>query len=127
MGEFVREDQSSLVTKQLQSRSLFFLVQASDLDLDPVSYSIISGDDNSNFVIDNRTGVVRLVSHRAPSLVGPYYELNISASDGLHTSQAVLIVAIQDINNHKPVFKDCDKYKPVISENVRPGSSVIQV
>ena len=102
-------------------------VQASDLDLDPVSYSIMSGDNSSNFVIDSQTGVVRLVKHREPNLVGPYYVLNISASDGLHSSQAVLVVAIQDINNHKPVFRDCDKYRPIIAENLPPGSPVIQV
>ena len=103
------------------------IVQASDLDLDPVSYSIMSGDSRSNFVIDSRTGVVRLVKHRQPNLVGPLYVLNISASDGLHVSQAVLLVSIQDINNHKPVFKDCDKYRPVIAEDIAIGSPVIQV
>ena len=97
------------------------------MDQDPVSYSIISGDNSSNFVMDNRTGVVRLVSHRKPNLIGPYYILNISASDGLHVSQATLIVAILDINNHKPVFKDCDTYRPVIAENRPRGSPVIQV
>ena len=97
------------------------------MDQDPVSYSIISGDNSSNFVMDNRTGVVRLVSHRKPNLIGPYYSLNISASDGLHVSQATLIVAILDINNHKPVFKDCDTYRPVIAENRPRGSPVIQV
>ena len=87
----------------------------------------MSGDNSSNFVIDSRTGVVRLVKHRQPNLMGPYYILNISASDGLHSSQAVLVVAIQDINNHKPVFKYCDKYRPVIAENLPPGSPVIKV
>ena len=87
----------------------------------------MSGDNRSNFVIDSRTGVVRLVKHRQPNLVGPLYVLNISASDGLHVSQAVLLVAIQDINNHKPVFKDCDKYRPVIAEDIAIGSPVIQV
>jgi len=105
----------------------FFSVQASDLDLDPVSYSIMAGDNSSNFVIDSRTGVVRLVKHRQPNLIGPYYVLNISASDGLHVSEAVLTVAILDINNHKPVFRDCHKYRPVIAENLLPGSPVIQV
>ena len=87
----------------------------------------MSGDNSSNFVIDSRTGVVRLVKQRAPNLVGPYYILNISAKDGLHTSEAVLIVAIQDVNNHKPVFRDCNKYRPVIAENLPTGSPVIQV
>lgn len=102
-------------------------VQANDLDQDPVSYSIVSGDNSSNFVIDSRRGVVRLVNREQPNLVGPYYILNISASDGVHVSQAVLIVAIHDINNHKPVFRDCHKYRPVIAENLPPGSPVIQV
>ena len=113
--------------KDLSVHLISLSVQASDLDLDPVSYSIMSGDNSSNFVIDSRTGVVRLVKHREPNLVGPYYVLNISASDGLHSSQAVLVVAIQDINNHKPVFRDCDKYRPIIAENLSPGSPVIQV
>ena len=110
-----------------QTHLISFPVQASDRDLDPVFYSIMSGDNSSNFVIDIRTGVVRLVKHRQPKLIGPYYVLNISASDGLHSSQAMLVVAIQDINNHKPVFRDCDKYRPVIAENLPPGSPVIQV
>ena len=78
-------------------------------------------------MIDSRTGVVRLVKYKQPNLVGPFYILNISASDGLYVSQAVLIVAIQDINNHKPIFRDCHKYRPVIAENLPIGSPVIQV
>ena len=77
--------------------------------------------------MDNRTGVVRLVNHRKPNLILPFYFLNISASDGVHVSQAMLIVAVLDINNHKPVFRDCDKYRPVIAENMLPGSPVLQV
>ena len=102
-------------------------VQASDKDLDPVSYAILAGDNSSNFVIDSRTGVVRLVKDRQPSLVGPYYVLNISASDERHVSEAVLMVAVHDINNHRPVFEDCANYRPIISENLPAGSSVIKV
>lgn len=78
-------------------------------------------------MIESRTGVVRLVNHRQPNLVGPHYYLNISASDGVHVSQAMLTVSILDINNHKPVFRDCNKYRPVIAENKPSGSPVIKV
>ena len=107
--------------------SVCLSVQANDQDLDTVFYSIISGDNSSNFVMDKRSGVVHLVSHRNPHLIAPYYRLYISASDGLHVSQAILTVGVLDINNHKPVFRDCRKYQPVISEDVPYGSPVLKV
>ncbi|XP_068725251.1 protocadherin-like protein isoform X1 [Montipora capricornis] len=124
---FLQPMYNEYVNEDAGPGELVTTVQANDLDLDPVSYSIISGDNSSNFVMDNRTGVVRLVSHRKPNLILPFYFLNISASDGVHVSQAMLIVAVLDINNHKPVFRDCGKYRPVIAENMSPGSSVLQV
>jgi len=41
--------------------------------------------------------------------------------------QAGLVVAIEDVNNHKPVFKDCAKYKPKVREHLPARTYVIQV
>ena len=78
-------------------------------------------------MIDGFTGVVRLVNDWSLMLIGPYYALNITATDGFHVSYAMLNVTIQDVNNHKPEFKDCNKYRPHILENLHPGQFVVQV
>ncbi|EDO46418.1 predicted protein, partial [Nematostella vectensis] len=115
------------VAEDAGSDQLVATVQATDKDNDPVTYSIASGDNTTNFVINNKTGVIKLVSNRKPELIGPYYTMNISASDGLHVSQAMVIVAIQDVNNHKPVFTDCASYHPVVMEDDPPNTFVMQV
>ena len=106
---------------------IIFLVQASDMDNDAIAYSIISGDEDASFTIHESTGVVRLVNSQRLVLTGPYYTLNISATDGYHVVVAILIVAIQDINNHKPEFTNCSQYRPHILEGSAPGQLVLQV
>ena len=92
-----------------------------------MTYSISSGDKTGSFVIDSKTGVIQQTSHRTPSLIGPYYTLNISASDGYHVSEAIVVVAVQDVNNYKPVFTECDSYRPVVTEHRPPGTFVFKV
>ena len=65
------------------------------------------------------------------------YELNVTAVDDwscclngdltIHTSTAVVVVFITDVNDNKPVFKDCAKYNPKISEGTANGHEVIKV
>ena len=44
-----------------------------------------------------------------------------------HTSTAVVVVFITDVNDNKPVFKDCSSYAPKIEEGAPNGSPVIKV
>ncbi|KAF4517226.1 hypothetical protein B566_EDAN005280 [Ephemera danica] len=65
------------------------------------------------------------------------YELNVTAIDDgsccvngdqtLHTSTAVVVVFITDVNDNKPVFKDCGTYYPKVEEGAPNGSPVIKV
>ena len=71
------------------------------------------------------------------------YELNVTAIDDgkccleaskkgkrrniVHTSTAVVVVFITDVNDNKPVFQDCVSYKPKIEEGAPNGSPVIKV
>ena len=45
----------------------------------------------------------------------------------MHTSTAVVVVFITDVNDNKPVFKDCSSYAPKIEEGAPNGSPVIKV
>ena len=45
----------------------------------------------------------------------------------VHTSTAVVVVFITDVNDNKPVFTDCSSYSPKIEEGAPNGSPVIKV
>lgn len=94
------------------------------------------GTASGQFVIEEITGVIRLHSKNI-TLDRDKYELNVTAVDDgsccvngdltIHTSTAVVVVFITDVNDNKPVFKDCGKYNPKISEGTGNGHEVIKV
>ena len=45
----------------------------------------------------------------------------------VHTSTAVVVVFITDVNDNKPIFTDCASYSPKIEEGAPNGSPVIKV
>ena len=44
----------------------------------------------------------------------------------IHTSTAVVVVFITDVNDNKPLFKDCDKYHPTVEESASNGRLVLR-
>lgn len=102
-----------------------------------ISPNILGGGTTSGqFVIEEITGVIRL--HSKPiSLDRDKYELNVTAMDDgaccingdltIHTSTAVVVVFITDVNDNKPIFKDCGTYYPKVEEGAPNGSPVIKV
>lgn len=103
-------------------------VQASDVDISDfgrLRYSILSGDDRMNFLMDNETGVISL-SHQHLQHMQQIYMLNVSASDGVFTSTAQVNIWILGANLHNPVFSQ-RFYFAEIQENVPSGAKVIQV
>ena len=45
----------------------------------------------------------------------------------VHTSTAVVVVFITDVNDNKPIFEDCASYTPKIEEGAPNGSPIIKV
>ena len=45
----------------------------------------------------------------------------------IHTSTAVVVVFVTDVNDNKPIFLDCASYAPKIEEGAPNGSPVIKV
>lgn len=117
--------------------TLVTTVVASDKDGDNVRFGFVGGGTTSGqFVIEDITGVIRL--HNKPIVLDrDKYELNVTALDDgsccvngdstIHTSTAVVVVFITDVNDNKPVFKDCGTYYPKVEEGAPNGSPVIKV
>nr|XP_014352631.1 PREDICTED: protocadherin Fat 3 [Latimeria chalumnae] len=103
-------------------------VQASDADssdFDKLDYSILSGNDRMNFLMDSKRGIITLSNHRkqrAESL----YSLNVSVSDGVFTSTAQVHIRILGANLYSPVFSQ-NAYVAEVRENAVSGTKVIQV
>eukprot|EP00095_Tigriopus_kingsejongensis_P004384 maker-scaffold1072_size64607-snap-gene-0.18 protein:Tk04384 transcript:maker-scaffold1072_size64607-snap-gene-0.18-mRNA-1 annotation:"GK18219" len=123
--------------------TLVTTVVASDKDGDGVTFGFVGGITQSGlFKIEKNTGVIRLVSGPI-TLDRDKYELNVTAMDDggcclegsksatnppvLHTSTAVVVVFITDVNDNKPIFQDCKSYSPKIEEGAPNGSPVIKV
>ncbi|XP_076224094.1 neural-cadherin isoform X3 [Nomia melanderi] len=117
--------------------TLVTTVVASDKDGDNVRFRFVGGNTTSGqFVIEEITGVIRLHGKNI-TLDRDKYELNVTALDDgaccpngeltTHTSTAVVVVFITDVNDNKPVFKDCSKYNPKVEEGSPNGSNVIKV
>uniref|UniRef100_W5KN59 FAT atypical cadherin 3 n=1 Tax=Astyanax mexicanus TaxID=7994 RepID=W5KN59_ASTMX len=103
-------------------------LQASDKDTsdaDRLRYSILSGDDRMNFVMDSETGVISLSNQRRQT-IRPAYILNVSVSDGVFTSTAQVNIRILGANLYSPVFSQ-RFYLAEVRENAPAGTRVIQV
>ncbi|XP_064079326.1 neural-cadherin-like isoform X1 [Macrobrachium nipponense] len=117
--------------------TLVTTVVASDKDGDNVEFGFVGQARKSGqFSIEKMTGVIRLHSGHI-SLDRDKYELNVTAVDDgnccmggqqtRHTSTAVVVVFITDVNDNKPVFKDCASYHAKVEESAPNGSPVITV
>ncbi|XP_061629021.1 neural-cadherin-like isoform X1 [Phyllopteryx taeniolatus] len=134
--EFSQLVYRTFVSEDAGPNTLVATVLAKDPDGDGIIYSITAGNEEGNFVIDSQKGLIRLRSTPLPKLQGLEYILNVTATDdnasgGLHplSSTARIIVGVDDVNNNKPIFEECQQYREQASvlENQPTGTFVLQV
>ncbi|XP_054631563.1 neural-cadherin-like isoform X2 [Dunckerocampus dactyliophorus] len=134
--EFSQLIYRTFVSEDAGPNTLVATVLAKDPDGDGIIYSITAGNEEGNFVIDSQKGLIRLRSTPLPKLQGLEYVLNVTATDnnasgGLHSlsSTARVIVGVDDVNNNKPIFEECQQYREQASvlENQPTGTFVLQV
>ncbi|XP_064414859.1 neural-cadherin [Latimeria chalumnae] len=134
--EFSQAIYRTFVSEDAGPHTLIATVHAIDSDGDGVSYKIVAGNEEGNFVTDYQKGIIRLRSTPPPRLQGTEYVLNITATDdnssgGLHSlsSTALVIVGVDDVNNNKPIFQKCQYYRDHASvlENQPSETFVLQV
>ncbi|XP_047672539.1 protocadherin Fat 1a isoform X2 [Tachysurus fulvidraco] len=102
-------------------------VQASDADSSDranLEFSILSGNEEQNFVIDKKSGAIVISNHRKPHME-PLYNLNVSVSDGVFRNSALVKVAVNGANFHSPSFPQVE-YIVELLENSPVGTLVAE-
>uniref|UniRef100_A0A672QZY5 Protocadherin Fat 1-like n=1 Tax=Sinocyclocheilus grahami TaxID=75366 RepID=A0A672QZY5_SINGR len=102
-------------------------VQASDADNSnsgKLEFSIISGNEGQNFAIDPNTGAIIISNHRKPHMES-LYNINVSVSDGVFRSSAIVKVSVISANFHNPTFNQVD-YVVELLENSPVGTLVAE-
>ncbi|KAG8592191.1 hypothetical protein GDO81_000433 [Engystomops pustulosus] len=84
-------------------------------DAENLEYSILSGNEEMNFVIDPKSGIIT-VSHLKKEIMQPFYILNVSISDGVFRSSAQVHISILSSNFHTPTFSQ-NQYEVELSED----------
>ncbi|KAE8629739.1 hypothetical protein XENTR_v10000576 [Xenopus tropicalis] len=88
---------------------------ADSSDTEKLEYSILSGNDDMNFIINSKTGVIT-VSYLRKMILNPFYSINVSVSDGVFRSSAQVHVTVKSANLHSPKFGQ-NEYEVELSEN----------
>ncbi|XP_061536381.1 protocadherin Fat 1a isoform X3 [Phycodurus eques] len=113
---------------ELASRGHFVTqVQASDADssdLNKLEFAIVSGNEDQSFAIDKQTGAIVISNHRRPQMQ-PLYHLNVSVSDGVYWSSALVDVTVIGANFHNPAFSQVE-YAVELVENSPAGTLVAE-
>uniref|UniRef100_A0A9J7YL98 FAT atypical cadherin 1a n=1 Tax=Cyprinus carpio carpio TaxID=630221 RepID=A0A9J7YL98_CYPCA len=102
-------------------------VQASDADSSDsgkLEFSIISGNEGQNFAVDPNTGAIVISNHRKPHMES-LYNINVSVSDGVFRSSAIVKVNVISANFHNPTFNQVD-YVVELLENSPVGTLVAE-
>ncbi|GAB6020929.1 hypothetical protein CHUAL_003573 [Chamberlinius hualienensis] len=135
---FSQEIYPSRLDENAKPGAVVITVVATDKDGDKVTYGLIppNGVPHDLFIMDRVSGVIRLGQGHF-TFDKDRYELNVTAEDdgscclsgqdSLHTSFSLVVVSIIDVNDHKPIFQDCDTYSPTVKENAPVGTYVITV
>ena len=111
------------VAENSEPGTYFGQVGAVDEDgiLDPISYSILSGNQDNAFEIDSASGMIAVHTDSLDYEVQPMYELTIGASDGIYTGEAVAVIFVDNRNDIPPTVQDTTFY---VDENSGGGTSV---
>ncbi|KAM6116157.1 LOW QUALITY PROTEIN: cadherin-related family member 2 [Pterocles gutturalis] len=113
------------VPEDLELGQEAFQLTATDLDGDPLTYSI-EGPDAFYFSVDAQTGVMTLRNSLDRELQARL-TLTVKVSDGINTAiSRKLTIIVEDRNDNAPVFQNLP-YEATIPENTTVGSVIYTV
>ena len=89
-----------------------------------ITYRLSGG--RGNFDITQSTGVVRLIAPLDRDTIASRYILNVTATDGLHTSWRAFTANIENINDNNPEFLQA-VWEGTLAEDAPIGSTLLSV
>ena len=108
----------------------FLVGQIAATDDDPTDkmlYSIISSSPSNPFVVDQKTGIIRVSGDNQLNFETiSKYTLSVSAEDGAYMSKATVYVYISDKNEFQPVIAS-DLYQFHVNETIENGEIIGQI
>ncbi|XP_061704907.1 cadherin-99C [Cydia pomonella] len=114
---FSARDYQAPVSEGAAINSTVLTVTAKDPENEPVTYSIVSGNDLRQFAIGSTTGIITVI-RRLDREVLTRYQLMIKAEDpGKLSSTATVNIKVTDINDNNPEF-DEDSYNFQVKEGL---------
>ncbi|XP_033742919.1 LOW QUALITY PROTEIN: protocadherin Fat 1-like [Pecten maximus] len=113
------------VSENCKLGQMLGLVTARDPDKDRIWFSIIGGDDNSDFVISPIDGSVHLARYLDRE-TKEIYNLTVAATDGVYEARANVVLRVLDSNDNAPMFTQ-PQFSANVSENAAIGTTVLQV
>ena len=114
-------DQSVNISELASVRSIVASYTALDPDMNTVTFSIRSGNEEGNFTINSATGRITLAS-ALDYETRATYSLVIQASDGARSTSANLDITVLDENEFAPVFTSAFTFS--VNEQQRAGTFV---
>lgn len=110
---------ANAIPEDTNINSLVTEVKATDKDsASPVTYSIVHGNVDNSFFIENTTGKIRVNMPLDYEKI-TQYNLTVRAFDGVFDDTATVRISIKNVNDNQPVFEYFDK-NPVIEEESLP-------
>jgi VCBS repeat-containing protein len=98
-GPDAGEDQFVAVDENLAGPRLLATIAGTDAEGDPLSYSIVGGNDAGLFSVDN-SGRVSLASGKSLNYEAvPQHVLEVEVSDGVFADTALVTVNVNDVND----------------------------
>ncbi|XP_034179895.1 DE-cadherin [Osmia lignaria lignaria] len=96
-------------------------VKALDSDTaSPVTYSIIYGNTDDSFYIEDTTGKIRVKKPLDYEKITEY-NLTVRAFDGVYNDTAQVKIFIENVNDNPPVFEDFNKNPTIKEETLVEG------
>ncbi|RZF43960.1 hypothetical protein LSTR_LSTR006768 [Laodelphax striatellus] len=93
------------ILENANQNSLVTEIKALDNDTaSPVTYSIVDGNINDAFVIEESTGKIRVGTNGLDYEKLTNYTLKVKAFDGVYEDYCSVIIKIENVNDNQPVF-----------------------
>jgi protocadherin Fat 1/2/3 len=125
---FTQNLYKAMVSQLAQRGHFVACVRTSDADLsdtDRLEYSLLSGNEDSSFTIDGRSGEIVISKYHKLNRE-TLYNLSVSVSDGLYSSVCNVQVTVVTSNLHSPSFSHTESVVELL-ENSPVGTLVTQV